>query len=173
MARALGDLAEGLLPLSIREVQTEIEDRLAKLPNRLNEFGFDAYGLSPDWLRRSALPGVLLYRYWFRCKVYDIERLPAGRVLLVANHAGQLPFDGAMLASAMLLEADPPRVVRGMGEYFIPRLPFISVAASRGGAMVGPPAMAARVPEAKSSVEWVPMKGISRWVCGAIPPGIT
>lgn len=164
VARALGDLAEGLLPLSIREVQTEIEDRLAKLPNRLNEFGFDPYGLSPDWLRRSALPGVLLYRYWFRCKVYDVERLPAGRVLLVANHAGQLPFDGAMLASAMLLEADPPRVVRGMGEYFIPRLPFVGVAASRSGTMVGTPANCVHMLESDECVMVFPegVRGISK-----------
>lgn len=164
MARALGDLAEGLLPVSIREVQTEIEDRLAKLPNRLNEFGFDPYGLSPDWLRRSALPGVLLYRYWFRCKVYDVERLPAGRVLLVANHAGQLPFDGAMLASAMLLEADPPRVVRGMGEYFIPRLPFVGVAASRSGTMVGTPANCVHMLESDECVMVFPegVRGISK-----------
>lgn len=164
MARALGDLAVGLLPLSMREMQAEIEDRLEKLPNRLNEFGYDSYGLSPDWLRRSALPGVLLYRYWFRCKVYDVGRVPAGRMLLVANHAGQLPFDGAMLASAMLLEADPPRVVRGMAEYFVARLPFIGVAASRGGTMVGTPANCVHVLENDECVMVFPegVRGISK-----------
>ena len=49
-----------------------------------------------------------------------------GRVLLVGNHAGQLPFDAAMLAVGMLLEAEPPRLARGLGEYWIPRLPFVS-----------------------------------------------
>jgi len=164
VARALVDLASGLLPLSMRQVQAEVEDRLAKVPNRLNEFGYDPYGLSPDWLRRSMLPAVLVYRYWFRCRVYDVDRLPAGRVLLVPNHAGQLPFDGAMLATAMLLEADPPRVVRGMGEYFIPRLPFISVAASRGGAMVGTPANCAHMLENDECVMVFPegVRGISK-----------
>ena len=164
LTRALGDLVNGLLPLSTREVQAEIEDRLAKLPNRLNEFGYDPYGLSPDWLRQSVLPAVLVYRYWFRCRVYDVDRLPPGRVLLVANHAGQLPFDGAMLATAMLLEADPPRVVRGMGEYFIARLPFISVAASRAGAMVGTPANCAHLLENDECVMVFPegVRGISK-----------
>jgi 1-acyl-sn-glycerol-3-phosphate acyltransferase len=60
-------------------------------------------------------------------------------VLVVANHAGQLPFDGMMLATALLLEAEPPRIARGMGEYWIPRLPFVGTAAARGGAMVGTP----------------------------------
>jgi 1-acyl-sn-glycerol-3-phosphate acyltransferase len=121
-----------------RELQTELEERLRKIPNRLNEYGFDPFGLSPEWVRTTALPGVFLYRYYFRAQTFDIERVPNGRVLLIANHAGQLPFDAAMLQMAMLLEAEPPRIVRGMGEYWISQLPLVSVAA-RGGAMVGTP----------------------------------
>lgn len=138
--RALGDLAGALLPLAARDLQAGIDERLAKIPNRINEFGYDPYGLSPDWLRRLALPGALLYRYWFRCETFGIELLPRGRMLLVANHGGQLPFDGAMLSSALLLEAEPPRIARPMGEYLIPRLPFVSTASARSGAMVGTPA---------------------------------
>jgi 1-acyl-sn-glycerol-3-phosphate acyltransferase len=52
---------------------------------------------------------------------------------------GQLPFDGAMLHTALLLEADPPRIAREMGEYWIPRLPLVSYTAARGGALVGTP----------------------------------
>jgi 1-acyl-sn-glycerol-3-phosphate acyltransferase len=136
---ALGDLLGALLPLSARDLTLELEDRLGKIPNRINEYGFDAYGLAPEWVRRQLLPAVLLYRYWFRCEAFDAERLPAGRCLVVANHAGQLPFDAMMLQVALLLEPDPPRMARGMGEYWIPRLPFVSTAAARGGAMVGTP----------------------------------
>jgi 1-acyl-sn-glycerol-3-phosphate acyltransferase len=60
-------------------------------------------------------------------------------VLVIANHAGQLPFDGAMLSTALLLEAEPPRIARGMGEYWIPQLPWVSVLAARTGAVVGTP----------------------------------
>jgi 1-acyl-sn-glycerol-3-phosphate acyltransferase len=134
-----GDLAGALVPLAARDLVLEVEDRLRKIPNRINEYGYDPYGLSPDWLRRQALPGVLLHRYYFRTEVFDIERVPAGRCLLVANHAGQLPFDAMMLSTAMLLDAEPPRIARGMGEYWIPRLPFVGTAAARGGAMVGTP----------------------------------
>jgi len=136
---ALRDLVGGLLPLSARDLALEVEERISKIPNRINEYGFDAYGLSPEFLRRGVLPGVLLYRYYFRTECFDVERVPAGRCLLVANHAGQLPFDAMMLTTAMLLEADPPRIARGMGEYWIPRLPFLGTAAARGGAMVGTP----------------------------------
>jgi 1-acyl-sn-glycerol-3-phosphate acyltransferase len=44
-----------------------------------------------------------------------------------------------MLGTAMVLEAEPPRICRPMGEYWIPRLPFVSEAAARSGTMVGTP----------------------------------
>jgi 1-acyl-sn-glycerol-3-phosphate acyltransferase len=136
---ALGDLLGALVPLAARDLALEVQDRLKKIPNRINEYGYDPYGLSPEWIRRAVLPGVLLHRYYFRTEVFDVGRVPAGRCLLVANHAGQLPFDAMMLMTSLLLEADPPRIARGMGEYWIPRLPFVGTAAARGGAMVGTP----------------------------------
>jgi len=144
---ALGDLAGALLPLSARELQRELEERLRKAPARLNEFGFDPYGMSPAWWRRVLLPIVLLYRYYFRVETSGIEQLPQGRVLVVANHAGQLPFDGAMLGAALLLEADPPRIARPMGEFWIPNLPWVSIAAARTGALVGTPSNCAHMLE--------------------------
>jgi 1-acyl-sn-glycerol-3-phosphate acyltransferase len=138
--RALADLVGALLPLSVRDLEAEAEQRLAKIPNRINEFGYDPYGFSPEWMRRGMLPVLLLYKYYFRCETFDIDRFPAGRVLVVANHAGQLPFDGAMLTAALLMEAQPPRIARQMAEYFVQRLPFMSTLLARGGAMVGTPA---------------------------------
>jgi 1-acyl-sn-glycerol-3-phosphate acyltransferase len=139
VGEAVADLVGAFTPLSVRRIQQEIDDRIAKIPTRLNDYGYDGYGFHPDAARRAALPSALLYRYWFRVETHDIERVPPGRVLLVCNHAGQLPFDGAMLGTAMLLEAEPPRIVRPMGEYWIPRIPWFNVAAARSGALVGTP----------------------------------
>jgi 1-acyl-sn-glycerol-3-phosphate acyltransferase len=136
---ALTDLAGALVPLEARGIARELEERLQRIPNRLNEYGYDPYGLDPEWIRRGALPSALMYRYYFRARTHDIDRMPAGRVLVIANHAGQLPFDGMMLATALLLEAEPPRIARAMGEYWIPRIPIFNVMATRGGAMVGTP----------------------------------
>ena len=44
----------------LRELQGELEERLRKVPNRLNEYGFDPFGLSPEWVRNTMLPGLLL-----------------------------------------------------------------------------------------------------------------
>ncbi|RIK97624.1 MAG: glycerol acyltransferase [Proteobacteria bacterium] len=128
-----------MLPLSVRDLERELDDRIRKVPTRLNEFGFDPWGLHPQTVRDTILPALALYKLWFRVQTHDIDRVPAGRVLLIANHAGQLPFDAAMIAMAMLLEAEPPRIVRGMAEYWVSQLPWVSVYATRGGAASGTP----------------------------------
>ena len=164
LRQALFDLAGAALPLSTRGLQREIEKRLERIPNQINEYGYDAYGLSPDFLRRAVLPGLLLYRYWFRCETSGLDRLPAGRVLLVANHAGQLPFDGAMLSTALLMDAEPPRIARPMAEYFVPKLPWVGTALARGGAMVGTPANCVHMLENEECVMVFPegVRGISK-----------
>lgn len=150
--RALGDLGGALLPLAARDLLRELDDRIRKIPTRLNEFGYDPWGLHPETVRRGILPVLLLYRYWFRVETHGIERVPAGGVLLIANHAGQLPFDATMISTAMLLEAEPPRILRGMAEYWVPQLPFVSEFASRGGAVAGTPETCREMLEAGEAV---------------------
>ncbi len=136
---ALIDFAGAMLPLRARNLQTVIDENLRRIPNELSEYGCDAYGMRPFWMRRVLMPFALLYRYYFRVEVAGIENLPEGRVIVIANHAGQLPFDAAMLGLALLMEARPPRIARGMGEYWIPQLPWVSVVAARTGTLVGTP----------------------------------
>jgi 1-acyl-sn-glycerol-3-phosphate acyltransferase len=135
----LRDLGGAVTPLAVRDLGAEIDDKLKKVPTRVNEFGFDRYGMEIASVRRSVLPAAILYRYYFRAETFGIERIPAGRVLLISNHAGQLPFDATMLGVATLLEANPPRIARGMGEYWIPQLPFVNWLATRSGQLVGTP----------------------------------
>jgi 1-acyl-sn-glycerol-3-phosphate acyltransferase len=118
----------------------EIDARRAALPTRLNEYGYDAFGYSPEVSRSLMVPLLLLYRYWLRVETRDIERVPEGRVLLIGNHAGNtFAYDGAMLAASLFLEGRPPRVVRGMGEYYLPQIPFFNVLMHRLGSVVGTP----------------------------------
>jgi 1-acyl-sn-glycerol-3-phosphate acyltransferase len=150
--RALADLGGALLPLAARDLLREVDERIRKVPTRLNEFGFDPWGLHPETVRRRILPVLLLYRYWFRVETTGVERVPPGGVLLVANHAGQLPFDAAMVSTAMLLEAEPPRILRGMAEYWVSQLPFVSELAARGGAVAGTPETCREMLEAGEAV---------------------
>ncbi len=129
----------GFLPGPLGGVEANLAERIAKTSLRLNPYGYDPYGFHPESARRLLLPAALLYRYWFRVEPHDIARVPPGPVLLIGNHSGQFGYDGAMLGMAMLLEATPPRLVRGMAEYIFWRTPFAGTAISRMGTLVGTP----------------------------------
>lgn len=141
------------LPLALRSLSDEVNDRLARIPTQMNEYGFDPFGASLEFARRLGGLAAFLYRYYFRVETHGIEKVPDGRVLLVANHAGNtLPMDGAMLAVAMLLEAEPPRFVRAMAEFYLPQIPWWSELIHRGGAVVGTPENAARLLEREEAI---------------------
>jgi 1-acyl-sn-glycerol-3-phosphate acyltransferase len=136
----VASLLDAVLPRFLRDLDARLADRLAKAAIELNDYGYDPFGFHADTARRFMLPWALLYDHYFRVEPHDIERVPAGRVLLIANHAGQFAYDGAMLAVAMLMAAEPPRVARGMAEYFLFRLPWVGSTGARAGMMVGTPA---------------------------------
>ncbi len=127
------------LPNPLAGLSAEIEERLAKADVELNEFGYDPYGFHPASMQRYVLPSVWLYRNYFRVETFDIENVPRGPMMLVANHSGQFAWDGMMLTVAMLMAANPPRICRGMGEYFLFRMPWVAPTGARAGMMVGTP----------------------------------
>jgi 1-acyl-sn-glycerol-3-phosphate acyltransferase len=146
-------LVRRLLPDPLRELVERVEHRVARLPTRLNEYGYDPFGLDPEYGRQLLLASALVYRFWLRVETRGIEGVPSGRVLIVANHAGNtFAWDGAMLAMAMLLEAEPPRMLRGMGEYYLTRIPFFSILMHRTGSVVGTPENCAQLLEHEEAV---------------------
>jgi 1-acyl-sn-glycerol-3-phosphate acyltransferase len=141
------------LPLALRSLSDEVEERLSRIPTAMNEYGFDPFGASLDFARRFGTFGAFLYRHYFRVETQGIEKVPDGRVLLIANHAGNtLPMDGVMLATAMLLDAEPPRFVRAMAEFYLPRIPWWSEMIHRGGAVVGTPENCVRLLEREEAI---------------------
>jgi 1-acyl-sn-glycerol-3-phosphate acyltransferase len=134
-----GGILERLASRLIGDLNHEIRNRLARAPLAINAHGYDPWGLNVDVTRRALFVMALFYRYYFRVKTYGIENLPAGRMLVIGNHAGQIAIDAAMIGTATVLEADPPRPLRGMGEYWLPTLPFFNVFMARCGGVVGTP----------------------------------
>jgi 1-acyl-sn-glycerol-3-phosphate acyltransferase len=115
-------------------------DRLEKLTPPANEYGVDPYGFDAQFTVSAVAPFLWLYRKYFRVATYGIEKVPGdGRVLIVANHSGQLPFDAAMLGAALLVDKDPPRAARALVEKWVPQLPFVSSFYARLGQVVGTP----------------------------------
>jgi 1-acyl-sn-glycerol-3-phosphate acyltransferase len=134
-----GGIVESLAPQLIRDLNHEVRQRLAESPLELNSYGYDPWGLNVDVARRTLVVFALLYRYYFRVRTYGIEHVPRGRVLIIGNHAGQIAIDACMIGTATMLEAKPPRFLRGMGEYWLPTVPFVNVLMARMGGVVGTP----------------------------------
>jgi len=143
----------------------DIAGRTEALVVRGNEFGFDEFGLSRDSFRGAARVARWLYRSYFRAEAFGIEHIPpTGRVLFVANHSGQLPFDGLVIGTACFLEPPQPRLVRSMVEYFVPTVPFASYLLSRWGQITGTPENCRRLLAAEEAVLVFPegVRGISK-----------
>ena len=139
LAEAAHELWEQFKPDVLSALNDEIDARLRRMPTRLNEYGYDPWGINIDAMRRALVVTTLLYRHYFRAETHGIEHLPNGRVLVIANHAGQIALDAAMIGTATILEREPPRIVRGMGEYWLPTVPFLNLLMSRTGSVVGTP----------------------------------
>lgn len=101
------------------------------LDSEVDEFGMDPAVV--EALR--PLCQFLYYDYW-RVSVQGIENIPAkGRALLVANHSGVLPYDGAMLTIACLNEHPANRRLRFLIEDFVYHFPFLGTTMHRLGAV--------------------------------------
>lgn len=153
MAGPIGErIQKQLRDLTFRIGGEEVRDRLQRLVTNRNEFGVDPFGMDVDYALAAAGPLLWLYRHYFRVQTSGIEKVPTGRVLLVANHSGQIPLDGAMIAVAMLTEANPPRAIRSMVEKWVPTLPWVSTFMARCGQVVGTPQNCIRLLESDEAI---------------------
>ena len=148
-----------------RQRRDDIAARSRALVVRANEYGFDPFGFHRDHLQSGARVVRWLYRYYFRAQAHGVENIPpAGRVLFVANHSGQLPFDGLVIAGSVFLEPPQPRLVRSMVEQFVPTVPFISYVLARLGQITGTPENCRRLLREEEAILVFPegARGISK-----------
>lgn len=141
-ARTAKDAADQLATLMLG---TDFEDRLRRVNIAHASSGVDPFGLDPAWAKYALATAAFFYRFYFRAETTGLEHLPHGRVILVSNHSGQLPFDGVTIAGALFLDNDPPRIIRSMVEKWTQTLPFVSTTYSRIGQVVGVPENARRL----------------------------
>ncbi|WPB74548.1 lysophospholipid acyltransferase family protein [Archangium violaceum] len=135
-----------------RMVGPERKERLQALARTGNEYGVDPFGFNLDYSLSALAPFFWLYRHYHRVEAFGVENVPKGRVLLISNHSGQLPMDGAMIGVALLLEADPPRAIRSMVEKWVPSLPYVSTFMARVGQIVGTPENCRRLLESDEAI---------------------
>jgi 1-acyl-sn-glycerol-3-phosphate acyltransferase len=106
--------------------------------------GYDELGLHPAGVRRALAAGGWLYDHYFRVESRGSEQVPReGPAILIANHSGVLPIDGAMLWIDVARQTG--RVARVVGDRFIAALPLVSAWMARAGVVSGTHATARRL----------------------------
>ena len=97
---------------------------------RVDEFGFD-----PQYNEAVVMPVLrFFFEKWFRTEVSGIDNIPdTGPALIVANHAGTLPFDGPMLTVAVRDHHRAHRDVRLLAADMVFDMPLIGPMARKAG----------------------------------------
>ena len=138
----------------------------SSLRSRLEgEYQIDDYGRDQGFIDLLLPLMQFLYRNYWRVTVSGSDHVPEqGRALLVANHSGVLPFDGAMLALALYNETVSQRLPRALADSWFPTLPFVSILLTKTGQTVAHPATARRLLEQDELVAVFPegVKGIGK-----------
>jgi 1-acyl-sn-glycerol-3-phosphate acyltransferase len=111
-----------------------------ELARRGTAYEVDDFGFDPQWTESFLSVFKVLYHDYWRVETTGIENVPAtGRALLVANHAGVLPWDGTMIKTAMFVEHPQPRHVRALVASLFMGMPVLSWFLRRTGQTVGHP----------------------------------
>jgi 1-acyl-sn-glycerol-3-phosphate acyltransferase len=131
------------------------------------DYSTDPYGMDPETIALVRPFLSFMYRTWWRVKAEGLEHVPAeGRALLVANHSGVLPWDGAMIGAAVLEDhpAQTERILRCLHLHWFSTLPFVAPALAAMGQVPGLPENAVRLLESDELVAVFPegLKGVGK-----------
>ena len=106
----------------------------------------DDFGRDPIATARWEPLLDFLYTRWFRVEASGLEHVPGvGRALLVANHAGTLPYDSAMVMHAIRRDHPSRRDVRPLIEDAVFHLPWLGPLMQRIGGVRACPENAERL----------------------------
>ena len=102
---------------------------------RRDDFGFDR-----EFSQLLQPAAEWLFREYWRVEVEGLENVPAeGRALLVANHAGVVPWDGAMIRTAIASRQPGPRYARMLVAAWAFAVPFLGEALLKTGNVLAHP----------------------------------
>jgi 1-acyl-sn-glycerol-3-phosphate acyltransferase len=146
---------------SLRWLGGDFAQRLEQLGRR---YRFDPHGLDIHTVHVAARVCALFHRFYFRTEIHGIDRVPEGRVVIVANHSGQIPIDAVILGCSLLFDAHQPRLVRAMVDRWVANLPLVSSYYSRIGSVIGNRETATKLLMADEALLVFPegMRGISK-----------
>lgn len=125
----------------------------------------DQFGRDPQVAARVEPLLEFLYKSYFRVTTRGLGHIPdAGRALIVANHSGTLPYDGAMIMHAVKHEHSAARDVRPLVEDFVFHFPYLGTLMNRIGGVRACPENAERLLDEDQLVAVFPegIKGIGK-----------
>ena len=125
----------------------------------------DDFGLDPVYAERWGKLLEFLYHSYFRVEAVGMDNLPDhGRALIVSNHSGTLPLDGAMIMYAVRFCHPAHRDVRPLVEDFVFHFPFLGMTMNRIGCVRACQENAERLLEGDQVVAVFPegIKGIGK-----------
>jgi 1-acyl-sn-glycerol-3-phosphate acyltransferase len=132
------NLEKDLEKIEIKIIDSILDSKVKEKIDKLIIPENDPFGIKKDTLKFTAIVINFMYRYWNRVEVFNKENIPkTGPALIIANHGGVFPIDAAHIGTSILMETDPPRLVRTLVERFLPRLPFIYTFMTKVGQVVG------------------------------------
>jgi 1-acyl-sn-glycerol-3-phosphate acyltransferase len=129
------------------------------------DYDTDDFGFDEDFFHSIRPISRFMYEYWWRVSVTGVENIPSEkRALLVPNHSGVLPFDGAMISEAIWSHHSSPRYVRWLFLKWFASLPFVSTFLARSGCVMACPENGERLLEADQLVGVFPegLKGVGK-----------
>jgi 1-acyl-sn-glycerol-3-phosphate acyltransferase len=160
-----GDLP-GALAGATMGLPRDARESLSILKRRLGgDYPEDEWGFDEQFADAAGPFLDFLFQRWWRVQVEGVRNVPShGRALLVSNHAGIFPWDGAMIGTAILREHPLPRFTRFLVLNWAFELPYLSSAIRRLGGVPASPYNAMRLLEQDELVGVFPegVKGTSK-----------
>ena len=127
------------------DVQAGIDRAVHRLAGDYTE---DDWGFDEEFAEAVFPLLEFMYERWWRVQVDGVVHVPShGPALMVANHAGIVPWDGIMMGTAVLKEHPLPRYPRFLVLNWAFNLPYVSFMLRKVGGVVASPYNAMRLLE--------------------------
>jgi 1-acyl-sn-glycerol-3-phosphate acyltransferase len=130
-------------------IPADAQEGLDRAMHRLaGDYAEDEWGFDEEFADAIFPFLEFMYERWWRVEVEGVVNVPShGRALMVANHAGIVPWDAIMMGTSIIKEHPLPRYPRFLVLNWAFTLPYISFTLRRVGAVVASPYNAIRLLE--------------------------